>query len=395
MEGVYVPSLYTITYKRDGSIKDFLIKKDISRKIRRRWIKDLNTNPCYSLFVTPYTIYKEPTFSIEVTRGCGMHRRFCYMGYNLRKPRRLSIKRIVELIRKGAKLTKIIKLFFEALPRNYTKKLFSNLERLIYKLGIQFRVGSLRADLLTEQMVRVIAKGGQSYLAIAPEVAETKRPVINKKIMDAHIFRAVKLALKYGIPDIHLYLLIGIPTETKEDIISLGNLIKKVRKQMHYANNEEGVLELHINPIYPKPHTPFQWASMESIQTAKDKLNLINKILANEKNIRIRTTINSKTVFSQPIISRGDRRICKVIYLAYKGGNTLEAWQTAFQILGLDPNIYFHQKDIVEKLPWSFIDTCVNESYLIIEWKRANKSLLTNRCGDKNCKRCGVCIEVW
>jgi len=253
---------------------------------------------------------------------------------------------------------------------------------------------------------------------VAPETLEGRlRNLINKgELKDEHVFKSVDLATKYHIPNFGLYLMMGLPTERSDDIKNLAILVKNVRERMNMNGNKKGILEVHINPLFPKPFTPLQWMKMENTDITENKLKIfkdtitrnykifeekVGKVIVgagylpkipNEENlIVIRTLIGTKTLFTQPVLARGDQRIGKVLYFAYKDGNTLQAWKSAFNKAKIDSDFFFKEIPLNAKLPWQIIDTGVNNKYLKNEWKNAFKYVLTSGCGNEFCKKCGVC----
>lgn len=317
------------------------------------------------------------------------------MGNYLRKLRYLKIEEIEKIIKSNIGITKNVKLFYEGIPQKYWGDLFKKLEEMIDKYGIKLYLGSMRAELLTEEMIKVVAKSGQKMIILAPEVSEGYlRNMINKsRITDNVLFKVIDLSCKHGIENFGLYLMIGLPKESEDDIKKLAKLIINVRQRMD-KNGCEGFLEVHINPLFPKPFTPFQYAPMESIKSCNKKIKLLEKTV--EKNYRIynkkinktiigaggpdnknnqskivfKTIVGTRTVFSQPILSRGDRRIGKVIFYAYKYGNTISAWKKAIKKTGIDHKIYFKKRDVNSIFPWSFIDIGVKSEYFKKEWER-------------------------
>lgn len=415
-DGIYIPSFYTPEYNEKGSLikwrKNYTA---IPEKINRIYVKNINDHPASSIFVTPNSIYGVPSFSIEVTRGCKMNCRFCMMAHTLRPQRQLSLKKIMDEIKTGFKFTPIIKLFFESLYKDEMNDLFYAIEPLIEQ-GLQIRLGSLRAEYITDVPIKFLSKMGQNILILAPEtISGNMRNSINKgTIKDYHVFNIIKKASDYGIENFGLYLLMGLPNEEVQDIEELALFIGNIRHTMN-SYNMKGVLEIHMNPIFPKPFTPFQWMRMIDSKIAKSNIKKITSLLQSKdlnviynpiKNIVvgienkeghklnnaiiIRSIIDSKSMLMQPILSRGDRRVANVLYEAYKNGDTMKAWKDALKSSNIPTEIYTNEKPANYIFPWEFINHGIDRKYLENEWKLARMGKTSPSCFE-GCSRCNLC----
>jgi len=416
LDGIYIPSFYTPEYNEKGSFKKWTKKyKLISEKINRIYVKDINNHPVSSIFVTPNSIYRVPSFSIEVTRGCKMNCRFCMMAHTLRPQRQLTLENIMNKIKIGLNFTPLIKLFFESLYKDEMEDLFYAMEPLIEQ-GLQIRLGSLRAEYLTDVPIKFLSKMGQNTIILAPEtVSGNMRNSINKgTIKDYHVFNIIKKASDHGIENFGLYLLMGLPDEEDQDIEKIALFIENVRHTMN-SYNMKGVLEIHMNPIFPKPFTPFQWMRMLDSKIAKNNIKKITSILQSKdinviynpiKNvvvgienkeghklnnaIIIRSIINSKSMLIQPILSRGDRRVGNILYEAYKNGDTMKAWKDALKNSKISTEICTNEKPLNYIFPWEFINHGIDRKYLENEWKLARMGKTSPTCFN-GCSRCNLC----
>ncbi len=419
IRGAYVPSLYAPVYSENGELIEFARKtRDAPGKIKRVWVSEseLNRKPAFSVFLSGDVIYGEPTLSVEVTRGCGMHCRFCMMGYVLRPPRKLAPRVIRKIVERYYSRASCVKLFFESLTPKELKRIYASLAPFIKQ--VKFAVGSLRAEYITEDTVKILAEAGQKMIILAPETAEgLPRNCINKgHIKDSHLFKIVEWCKRYGIENMGLYLLIGIPVETDSDVKKLGLLISEMRKRMDKLKMR-GVLEVHLNPVFPKPFTPFQWIKMLSESEAERKLSLVIQTIrkqgyeprviklkgfvlgaggdlnaADEKDkIVINTLIGTKTLISQPIMCMGGREVAHLMLRnrIYER-NSYSAWKNLLKKAGRRRELYFGEKPLDFKFPWSFIDSGVRTEYLRKEFEKSLKGILTPPCS-RGCKRCGVC----
>jgi len=404
--GVYVPRFYRVDYDENGELTRWdTIESEASETIARTTSDSIVEDPAHSLFVTPHIVYGEPSFSLEVGRGCAYSCNFCQYGHNNRSPRWLDLSDIRRIVEENAlEKTSIIKLFYEATQAGYLDELFELVEDLKDEHDIDIRLGAFTANQVSEHMIEVAAKCGQENIIVAPEAASGEmRYAVGKHGFydDEDIFRQAELCAKHNIPDFGLYLLNGIPGETKEHMREMGDLIMETCEH----TNEEGVLEAHINPVFPKPLTPFQWAPMDRPDWGVEKLNHLIEYIQDhgynvtvdsvsksvigaerytasrandeddEVDIIIKSIVGSKMHYSQPILARGDRRVCDVLYDAYKNGNDQEAWEAALERHGIDDELFFRKRDEDESLPWGFIENNVRESQRESMWENVQQEV--------------------
>lgn len=354
LQGVYVPSFYEPIYGRDNVIEKIVPRFKAPTKVARRWIQDLDAFPCVSASVTPLSIYDSKRIHLEIARGCAYKCRFCYLSYGIKKARQRSIENTMKLVKERLHFAREIKLIYPAdIEIDYARELISQL----HAVGASVLVGSVRADTLNEYVVEAVSRSGKSSLSIAPEAPEGRlRNFVNKTIKDDDFLRATGMTIRAGIPNISLFCIIGLPTETKSDIEDLALLIKKIRKQMDSSGGRTGILEVGVNPLFPKPLTPLQWVRMENIENFQSKLDYLRKALEHESNILIHT-IPSPEAFIQGILSRGDRKLGDVLYKIYKAEQTISNWKNALSEVGLQPEFYFREREVGEVLPWATLDT--------------------------------------
>lgn len=386
--GVYIPAFYETVYGQSGEVDAILSKGNAPAKVSRQWIVDLDKFPVYSHVLTPKTEFGE-MFLVEVARGCGRHCRFCMTGYCFRMPRYRSLEKLWETIKSGMRYRKWIGLVGAAVS-DYPE--IDDLCQLILEEGGKISVASLRADSLTEKLVEALAKSGQKTITLAPEAgSERLRRVINKTISDAQLFRAVDLANIYGIPNVRYYLMVGLPTEQKEDLDAAVELAKATLMRLREKHgNRTGVVTLSITPFVPKPFTPFQWTSMETLEILEEKISYIKKALRFEGGIRVNIESVKWSVI-QGVLSRGDRRLGDVLLKVLENGGNFSAWKRALGSEG----IYFYAYRARKKeeiLPWSHLEMGVTQNFLIREETRAEKELLTDPCQVGVCRACGVCV---
>ena len=383
ISGVYVPSLYVPIYSEDGEFKGYDIAEGVPKTIKRHF--EMLTSGGETVVATNYTEFGA-MYIIEVARGCGRHCRFCMAGYCFRVPRVRPLDILKEGVERAEKLGKKVGLMGAAIS-DYPE--VDELVNYIRSKDMRYSCASLRADSLTQAVVDGLADSGQKTITIAPETgSERLRRVINKGISEEHLQNAATLSAKSGIQHMRLYIMIGLPTETDEDIEAIVGLAE--RTQAHMAEvGCKGRLTLSINPFIPKPFTPFQWMAMDNQKVVEKKLQYIKKAL--QKNRRIEVLVESpKEAYIQGVLARGDRRLGAVI-AACAADRGSKSFKSEMKAAGLDmDDMNYRERSFDEFLPWSHLDMGMQEGYLEMEWQRSLDEAYTPPCA-AGCKRCGVC----
>ncbi|MFC2632962.1 MAG: TIGR03960 family B12-binding radical SAM protein [Veillonella parvula] len=383
ISGVYVPSLYVPIYNEDGAFKGYDIAEGVPKTIKRHF--EMLTSGGETVVATNYTEFGA-MYIIEVARGCGRHCRFCMAGYCFRVPRVRPLDILKEGVERAEKLGKKVGLMGAAIS-DYPE--VDELVNYIRSKDMRYSCASLRADSLTQAVVDGLADSGQKTITIAPETgSERLRRVINKGISEEHLQNAATLSAKSGIQHMRLYIMIGLPTETDEDIEAIVGLAERTQAHMEKVGCK-GRLTLSINPFIPKPFTPFQWMAMDNQKVVEKKLQYIKKAL--QKNRRIEVLVESpKEAYIQGVLARGDRRLGAVI-AACAADRGSKSFKSEMKAAGLDmDNMNYRERSFDEFLPWSHLDMGMQEGYLEMEWKRSIDEAYTPPCA-KGCKRCGVC----
>ena len=383
ISGVYVPSLYVPIYSDDGEFKGYHIAEGAPKTIKRHF--EMLTSGGETVVATNYTEFGA-MYIIEVARGCGRHCRFCMAGYCFRVPRVRPLDILKEGVDRAEQLGKKVGLMGAAIS-DYPE--VDELVNYIRSKDMRYSCASLRADSLTQAVVDGLADSGQKTITIAPETGSDRlRRVINKGISEEHLQNAATLSAKSGIQHMRLYIMIGLPTETDEDIEAIVGLAE--RTQAHMAEvGCKGRLTLSINPFIPKPFTPFQWMAMDNQKTVEKKLQYIKKAL--QKNRRIEVLVESpKEAYIQGVLARGDRRLGAVL-AACAADRGSKSFKAELKAAGLDMDeMNYRERSFDEFLPWSHLDMGMDEGYLEMEWKRSIDEAYTPPCV-QGCKRCGVC----
>ena len=383
IEGVYVPALYRPLYDDNERFIGYDIAAGAPKIIRRHFEPLMSGGE--TVIATNFTEFGA-MYIIEVARGCGRHCRFCMAGYCFRVPRVRSLNVLKEGVDRAEKLGKKVGLMGAAIS-DYPE--VDELVTYIRSKNMRYSCASLRADSLTQAVVDGLADSGQKTITIAPETgSERLRRVINKGISEENLRTAAQLSAKSGIQHMRLYIMIGLPTETDEDIDAIIGLAERTQAHMA-AVGCKGRLTLSINPFIPKPFTPFQWMAMDHQKSVEKKLQYIKKSL--QKNRRIEVLVESpKEAYIQGVLARGDRRLGKVL-AACSLDRGSKSFKSEMKKAGLDMDYCnYRERNFDDYLPWSHLDMGLKDGYLEQEWQRAIDEAYTPPCME-GCKRCGVC----
>ncbi|MBW2616250.1 MAG: radical SAM protein [Deltaproteobacteria bacterium] len=393
--GLYVPSLYRPEYHQDGTLKSFLPKDDqVPEKIKPACPADdqfIDGKTPLSTITTPDTEFGDKVL-IELGRGCGRSCRFCAAGYVYRPPRMHRESDIIASIDSALETCDQLGLLAASVSDIPG---IENITSRIVKRGHAFSVSSLRADSITQGLLDHMKQAGQKTLTIAPEAgSERLRRVTNKHLTRARITETVTLISETSDFSIRLYFLIGLPTETKDDLAEIVDLVKVIKHNMvkaSAARGRIGQIRLSVNCFVPKPFTPFQWFPLEQLSSLKDKQKWLKKSLAKEGGIKVNTDL-PKWAYVQALLSMGDRRVSSILLSAHESGGD---WTKALRFSDINPDFFVYRpKGLDEVLPWDFIDHGITKKHLISEYKLALKAKESDVCHVGECYRCGVCSET-
>ena len=382
--GVYVPRFYEHVYDEENKLVAIKADSRVPAKVVRQWIHNLDDYEAKTVITTQNTEFN--LFLIETSRGCGRHCRFCMAGYCFRKPRHRSLDKLIKLLPEAMKMNKKVGLMGPAIS-DYPQ--INELCHEIRELNMPMSVASFRADSVTEELVEALAQSGQRTLTLAPEAGSIKiRNVINKGIEEEHLFKAIEMGINAGVKNYRLYIMVGLPKETQEDIDAIIDMTIRLKKYMEEIGSK-GTLTLSINPFIAKPCTPFQWLPMADLKQTEKYFKQIKTSLKKYKNIEVQFE-STKETYIQGVLARGDRKVAKALLQAHLDGGS-KAFKRSLKQLGLNADMYlYRQRDKDEVLPWDSLDMGFTKDYLWKELDMAMQEKHTIQCFD-GCKRCGVC----
>ncbi|MFC2033641.1 TIGR03960 family B12-binding radical SAM protein, partial [Chloroflexota bacterium] len=397
--GIYVPSLYRVEYEADGRLKSFSpAVPEASTKIQRRIVTKLP--PPVIKPVVPYIEVTHDRGVIEVQRGCSCGCRFCQAGIIYRPVRQRpheEVLKATEELTANCGYDEISLVSLNTSDYSGINWLANTIARLYPNLALS--LPSLRLDSRTIALLESLHSRGRPGLTVAPEAgSERLRQVINKNITEESILETAITAFERGWTGIKLYFMVGLPTETLDDVEGIVRLVEKIRAESRKASSRMPQIRISVATFVPKPHTPFQWVAQESEQNLAARHEILQKGLS-RKGTRLSWS-DPGTSLLEAVLSRGDRRLGKVIYNAWKLGCKFDAWsehfnyenwRQAFTEAGLEPEFYAHrERSLDELLPWSHIDIGVTDSFLKREYQRALEGRTTEDCRYQDCSACGL-----
>ncbi len=415
IKGVYVPSLYDVVYNNDGTIKQFIPQDGAPAVIEKRIELDLDSSYYPDRFVVPYIEAVHDRAVQEVFRGCIRGCRFCQAGYIYRPVREKSAATVNRQAKALCVNTGYDEISLSSLSTSDYTRLEEMLDDMLCwteDMRVSLSLPSLRIDNFSEELLQKINRLRKSGLTFAPEAGTQRlRDVINKNITEQDILSSCETAFKNGYFSVKLYFMMGLPTETDEDIVGIAGLAQKI-VDLYYSLPEKPKgkavnVSISVANFVPKPHTPFQFEPQITREEMLRRQAVLKDSIKSKK-----ITFNyheNKTSFLEGVFARGDRRLGAVIESAYKKGCrfdgwdecfNMELWLEAFDECGVEPEFYANRKrDFNEVTPWDHLDYRVTKEFLIRENIAAHNGLTTPNCREK-CANCGassykggVCIE--
>ena len=420
IEGLYVPQFYDATYNEDGTIAAFTPNDPCApSKVRKQVVMDVTDAPYPMKPVVPYIKATQDRVVLEIQRGCIRGCRFCQAGMIYRPTRERSVETLKEYARTMLKNTGHEEISLSSLSSSDYSKLNELVTFLIEEFkdrGINISLPSLRIDAFSLDVMSKVQDIRKSSLTFAPEAGSQRmRDVINKGLTEEEILTGAGQAFEGGWTKVKLYFMLGLPTETEEDMKEIARLSDRVARRYYEIPKEDrhGKCQITASSSFfvPKPFTPFQWAAMYPAEEYDRRAHLVNdefREQLNRKSLKYNWH-NAQGTVLEGVMARGDRRVGKVIEEAYRLGCLFDSWTETFRndlwMQAFDNtcvDIAFYNQRVRGKdeiFPWDFIDIGVSRSFLRREWERAMNETVTPNCREK-CSGCGaagfgggVCVE--
>ncbi|MBE8950817.1 MAG: TIGR03960 family B12-binding radical SAM protein [Quinella sp. 3Q1] len=400
VRGIYVPSFYEPLY----SGEKFLGMKTLEGappKILKRVVKDFDATPTVEKPVVPFMEIVHDRAMLELFRGCSRGCRFCQAGMTYRPVRERKEETLRAMARRlidssgwdEISLTSLSSADYSCLSR-----LIDDLQNDFRNEKVSFSLPSLRIDSFSIELAEKVQAVRKSGLTFAPEAGTQRlRDVINKNVTEENLLTACEAAFAKGWRAVKLYFMLGLPTETDDDIAGIADLAKKV------ANLKRGVkVTISVSCFVPKPWTPFQWVAQISAAEFERRQNFLKSLITNRAITY--NWHNAKLSVLEGVLARGDRRLSAVIEAAWQGGAKFDGWSdlfkpdvwaAAFESCGIDPkNFSERERDFWEPLPWEHTSPGVDKNFLLAEWEKSQAGETTRDCRRTSCTGCGVCMNL-
>ena len=419
--GIYVPSFYQESYHEDGTLASFEpVYPDAPAKIQKQVVMDMTSSFYPKTLVVPFIKATQDRVTLEIQRGCIRGCRFCQAGMIYRPTREKEVERLKACAKELLLATGYDEISLSSLSSSDYSQLKDLVTFLIDEFkskGVNISLPSLRIDAFALDVMSKVQDIRKSSLTFAPEAGSQRlRDVINKGLTEEVILHGAHEAFEGGWNKVKLYFMLGLPTETEDDMKGIAHLAENIAMEYYDTVPKEkrhGKVQITVSTSFfvPKPFTPFQWAPMCTKEEYLGKARIVkNEIRSqlNQKSIRYNWHEADVTVL-EGFLARGDRRCADVIEMAYRKGALYDAWsetfswniwEQSFAETGVNPDFYtLRERDLDELLPWDFIDAGVTKEFLQREWKHATQEEVTPNCRMK-CSGCGagrykggVCIE--
>ena len=401
IDGVYIPSFFTVDYHADGRVASVQALKPGYSTVRRRFLPDIESAAFPDSPIIPFMKTIHDRVAIEVARGCTRGCRFCQAGYIYRPLRERSPQRISQLIETSLKNTGYEEISLLSLSTGDYSCIAPLLQELMARHAngrVAISLPSLRVGTLTAGLIDEIRKVRKTGFTLAPEAgSERMRRVINKGITEQDLLEGALNIYAAGWRSIKLYFMMGLPTETWEDLQAIPELARQVKNQARRSGGQ-GEVNVAVSTFVPKPHTPFQWQRQLSLDETRERQRFLKDEMRRRKlNFKYQ---DAELSFMEGVFARGDRRLADVLQrvvelgACFDGWNehfSLPRWLQAFSDCGIDPAWYLRERSTDELLPWDHLDAGIDKTFLLKELERAHAEAATPDCRFGACSNCGVC----
>jgi radical SAM family uncharacterized protein/radical SAM-linked protein len=400
IEGVYIPSLFLPQYSGEELTAVTPLKPGYE-SVRRRVLPRLQDPEAMGMPLVPIVRPVHDRLGIEIARGCTRGCRFCQAGIIYRPARERSIDEIMTIAEQGIRSSGYEELALLSLSTGDYSCLTELMTRLMDRFADQYvsvSMPSMRVGTLTQEIMDQIKRVRKTGFTVAPEAGTDRlREVINKGISEADLLETCRNAFAMGWNLIKFYFMIGLPTETWEDIEAIVDLARKARNEAGSAARRVQI-NVSVGTFVPKPHTPFQWERQLSLAESHERINRLKSMLP-RKGFNLKWH-DPRQSYLEGVFSRGDRRLSLLIETAWKSGARLdgwsehyrlESWQQAAEACGVNLDLYLQARDPDRPLPWDHLDSGVDREFLVREYRNALERIYTPDCRTRGCQKCGLC----
>jgi radical SAM family uncharacterized protein len=381
MEGIYVPSLYEVNYSSDGTLQEFKPKEEVPVKIRKRIVRDFDSSFFPVDWLVPYIQTVHDRIILEIMRGCPNRCRFCQARSGYYPFRVRNVEKNLHLATEAYKRTGYEEISLCGLSVSdypYLEELLRKLVDLFKEKAVSLSLPSVKPKTVLGPVSSLIATIKKTGLTLAPEAgSERLRQVLAKDFDEQDFFKTLEQAYASGYQRVKLYFMIGLPKEEERDLEDIVELAARVCELRRKIKKIPAYVNISVNTLIPKPHTPLQWLAMEEGARVRYKQGFLRNKTRNKR--LIWNFHNPEMSFLEGVLSRGDRRLSDVIFSAFQKGARFDAWSQyfvfglwgqAFKESGVDPNLFLQEKPRGQILPWDFIDVGVSKQYLMQEFNK-------------------------